>query len=1199
MKRLVPLCGLVRFLLLCLVLLCAESNFTFANPVKLRTADRNTAAQLQAQGARLVVDYGSFQILELDSTLAVRAKARADVLHTGNHIQLHAGWIDTRSATVGALQRSSAQAAGRQLHLIQFIGPVKPEWHAALEKNGVKVVAYIPQNAYLVQGAASNLAQMQAWAAKAVYVQWHGPYLGQYKIHPRARLAKGKAAAAAIADVFAIQLVEDAEANEATLALIDAIKLAPIEHQFQTLHYRNFAVRLPLDRLDDLAAQPDVISIQPRPPRRKLDERQDQILAGNLAGNAPSGPGYLAWLTEQGFTQAQFDTSAFVVDVADSGVDNGTILPGHFGLYQEGDPNLLSRVAYARLEGTPNTGSTIEGCDGHGTLNAHILSGFNNFSSGFPHQDSVGYRYGLGVCPFVRIGASTVFDPYDFTYPAYADLTGRAYRDGSRISNNSWGANTYGEYDVDAQAYDALVRDAQPDGSAEGQPGNQELVVIFAAGNAGPGTSTVGSPGTAKNVIVVGASENVRSHSTANGGNSSIGNDGCYSGDSAANSADDIANFSGRGPCSDGRQKPDLVAPGTHITGGVAQSSTATNGNGDALPCFTAAGVCALVGSGYVGNNENFFPLNQEFYTTSSGTSHAAPAVAGACALLRQYFINHGQPVPSPALTKAYLANSARYLTGVDANDTLPSPNQGMGAVNLGTAFDGVARVLHDQRSEEKFTASGQTRTICGTIVDSGKPLRVTLAWTDAPGSTTGSAYNNDLDLVVAVGGNFYKGNVFSGATSVTGGLADERNNLEIVLMPAGLSGSFAVTVTAANINSDGVPNEAPTLDQDFALVIYNATETPAPVISVDSLSVVTESCTPDNFEVDPGETVTVQCGLRNLGCSPATNLVVSLLNTGGVSAASEAQNFGTLSPGGSVVTQSFSFTANGVCGSNLVATFAWTANTTNAGTVQVQIPLGRLSGVFTQNFDSVAAPDLSAGWTTAASGAQTAWVSSTTHNDTAPNAMFSPDIAAAGVNELVSPAIFIDSYSAQLSFRHRYETELGWDGGVLEIKIGTGSFADILAAGGSFEAEGYSGSIGVGDNPLESRAAWTGSSGGFVTTIVNLPTSAKGHDVWLRWRFGCDGNTGSEGWYVDSVAISTRQCCGATLPTIALADFDHTGTNVQFTVGGTPGYSAVVEASTNLTTWQPLVTNTVPFTFSEPSNPETWQRFYRARLLP
>ncbi len=74
---------------------------------------------------------------------------------------------------------------------------------------------------------------------------------------------------------------------------------------------------------------------------------------------------------------------------------------------------------------------------------------------------------------------------------------------------------------------------------------------------------------------------------------------------------------------------------------------------------------------------------------------------------------------------------------------------------------------------------------------------------------------------------------------------------------------------------------------------------------------------------------------------------------------------------------------------------------------------------------------------------------------------------------------------------------------------------------------------------------------------------------------------------------------CGATLPTIALTEFDHTGTNVQFTVGGTPGYSAVVEASTNLTTWQPLVTNTVPFTFSEPSNPETWQRFYRARLLP
>src|SRR5262249_50160737 len=154
-------------------------------------------------------------------------------------------------------------------------------------------------------------------------------------------------------------------------------------------------------------------------------------------------------------------------------------------------------------------------------------------------------------------------------------------------------------------------------------------------------------------------------------------------------------------------------------TGGVAQDGSATtNGTGSAIACFNADGVCALPGGGSPGNANNFFPLGQQFYTVSSGTSHSTPAVAGACALLRQYFINHSLTPPSPAMTKAFLLNSTRYLDGVDANDTLWSPNQGMGELNLGTAFDGVARILNDQETTNKFTATGQTRTFSGTISD-------------------------------------------------------------------------------------------------------------------------------------------------------------------------------------------------------------------------------------------------------------------------------------------------------------------------------------------------------------------------------------------------------------------------------------------------------------------------------------------------
>src|SRR6185295_13172933 len=178
--------------------------------------------------------------------------------------------------------------------------------------------------------------------------------------------------------------LEDADANPATLALIDQLKLAPVQRQFQTLHYLNVIVQLPAGRLAEIAARPEVISIQPYYPRHKMDERQDQILAGNLTGTSPSGPGYLAWLASKGFTQSQFTTSGFVVDVTDSGIDNATTTPGHFGLYQLGNPNLTSRVAYTRLEGSANPGSSLQGCDGHGNLNAHIVAGFNDRNAGFP-----------------------------------------------------------------------------------------------------------------------------------------------------------------------------------------------------------------------------------------------------------------------------------------------------------------------------------------------------------------------------------------------------------------------------------------------------------------------------------------------------------------------------------------------------------------------------------------------------------------------------------------------------------------------------------------------------------------------------------------------------------------------------------------------------------------------------------------------
>ncbi|HVP12833.1 MAG TPA: S8 family serine peptidase [Phycisphaerae bacterium] len=785
--------------------------------MKIRVANETARSKLAADGAQVVADYGAFAVMEAPAA-GVSASGEVELLAEENSILLNAEVIDTTTAAAQQLRVPRARFAGKRLHLVQFAGPIRPEWRDQLDAVGVKIVTYIPSNAYLVYGDADQIVGVQALAAGVPQIQWDGAYLDRYKIHPEAARIATQAATVptGTGNLFAIQLVSDPDANKATLDVIDRLKSAPIYKSYTILHYLNVIVKLPPAVVPQIAAQPEVVSIQPYVVPRLFCERQDQIVAGNLSGNDPSGPGYMAWLASKGFTQAQFDASGFVVDVSDSGIDNGTTSPNHFGLYASGTRPGTSRIVYNRLVGTPNPGSTLRGCDGHGNLNAHILLGYDDLTSS-PFADASGYHYGLGVCPFVRAGSSVVFDPNTFTSPNYADLQSMAFHDNARISSNSWGGDTAGMYTTDSQSYDALVRDAQPSGSTYAAAGNQEIVIVFANGNAGPASGTVGAPATAKNVISIGAGESVQAFG---------GSDRCGYGDAYANSANDMATFSSRGPCADGRKKPDIVAPGTHVSGGVPQAAS-PGPTGTADPCFDASGICGGVGSLY-------FPSGQQFYTASTGTSHSCPAVAGGCALIRQFFINRGMSPPSPAMTKALLINAARWMNGSGANDTLWSNSQGMGEMNLGEVFNrgGVTPTIFQDEDPVNmlFTASGQTRTFVGNVADNTKPFRVTLAWTDAPGATSGNAYNNDLNLSVTVGGNTYLGNVFSSTlknVSTTGGAADARNNVESVFLPAGVSGPFTVTVTAANINSDGVPNLGTATDQDFALVVYNAVTCP------------------------------------------------------------------------------------------------------------------------------------------------------------------------------------------------------------------------------------------------------------------------------------------------------------------------------------------------------------------------------------
>ena len=110
------------------------------------------------------------------------------------------------------------------------------------------------------------------------------------------------------------------------------------------------------------------------------------------------------------------------------------------------------------------------------------------------------------------------------------------------------------------------------------------------------------------------------------------------------------------------------------------------------------------------------------------------------------------------------------------------------------------------------------------------------------------------------------------------------------------------------------------------------------------------------------------------------------------------------------------------------------------------------------------------------------------------------------------------------VSFRNNFNLQDGFDGGVLEVSYDDGlTFADVLAAGGTFVLGGYNGTINsCCGNPLAGRPAWTGNSGGFIETTVSLPEGCV-HLIILRWRMGSDSSVSGEGWRIDNVAIT--QC--------------------------------------------------------------------------
>jgi hypothetical protein len=749
------------------------------------------------KGITLWHDYGAFALYKVSPATLGQipnyTRAKIQVMTDMDSILLDAYPFNTQTETFGAIPERfrTAQADGPALHLIQFVGPIKDAWLQAIEEAGAKPVHYIANYGYLVWADGAARARLDDMADTKDFLQFSFLYQPYFKLGAslNERLTSTYNPEETIRVTIQMYDHPEKDGTEQLIADLTCKRLSPWT---PILDYQNVTAVVRVGDLETIAARPDVFWIGEYFERELLDEVQNQILAANFDGSrtGPAGPGYLAWLTGYGFSTDPADYP--IVDVTDDGIGNGAVNSGDYTLHELGNIANPTRLQYV---GNCTSSADGGGPDGHGHINTSIVGGYDTLT-GFPYQDVDGFNRGLGVNPYARLAGTRVFDASGFDLSACGNtdtgLIKRVQDSGAQIASNSWGCRLCaGSYDDSSQAFDVGVRDADLT-----EPGNQELIFVFSAGNAGPSAGTVGTPGNGKNMITVGASENDRP-SDEDGS----WTDGCGIGPTGADNAMDVIGFSSRGPAPGGRVKPEVIAPGTHIQG---TASTHASYNGTS--------VC-----------DRYRPSGQSIFAASSGTSHSAPAVAGVSSLYFYWLENVYDTTPSPALIKAYMIAHPTYLTGASGNDTLPSNSQGYGMPNMALAFDDTPRYVVNQ--SELFDNSGETWTFSGNIVDPGKPVRVVMTYTDEPGAIGTSPEINDLNLEVTAGGDTYLGNNFSGQWSVTGGSADGDNNYEAVFLPTGTSGQINVTVTAFNIAGDGVPNTGDATDQDFALVVYNVSQ--------------------------------------------------------------------------------------------------------------------------------------------------------------------------------------------------------------------------------------------------------------------------------------------------------------------------------------------------------------------------------------
>jgi hypothetical protein len=535
--------------------------------------------------------------------------ARAETPESPYAVELKTGaFVPADGDYAAGLAELAAHAASGGAHLFVQMRdiPTAPE-REALAARGIALLDYLPENTWYARVSSA----LDGAGLRAAGVRWIGPLRFEHKVSERVLASEFSSWSEYDGGrrIYVVQMHSDVPQDRGREVLGVAADL--IGGYIHSIH--TFVVALAPEQIATLALADEVRWIDERPP--VLSVVNDGVRASigvNTVQSAPYG------LNGAGTTVMVYD-AGLVGTHPDFG---NRVTLGESGSVANHSTHVAGSVGG---DGT-NSGGTYKGMAPACHITSYLYEACNpNCLYNSPQDIEENYAEGL--------------------YTHGDDMASNSL--GANIAPNGYPCSWEGDYETTAQLLDAICN------GSLGTP----FLSLWAAGNeraygnCGTGYSTTGVPATAKNPIVVGAT-NSNDHS--------------------------MTYFSSWGPVDDGRIRPDICAPGCQVGGDGGITSTMPGGG----------------------------------YGAMCGTSMATPVTSGVSALMLQQMRRLFGPLyrPLPSTMKALLVNTAQ-----DYGNVGPDFQFGYGEIRPQAGADAIRgrfalleRTL-DQGDEEQFQFSVET----------------------------------------------------------------------------------------------------------------------------------------------------------------------------------------------------------------------------------------------------------------------------------------------------------------------------------------------------------------------------------------------------------------------------------------------------------------------------------------------------------